>query len=409
MIPRIAVLGAGIQGTCTALELAARGFRVDLYDRNATCCAETSLQGEGKIHLGFVYANDPSRHTVRKLAQGALTFAPFMRRWLGAGFDRIPLSSPFLYAVNRTSLLGLDEIRDHFAACVDIASELGESAGLDYFGRDFRQPVRELPKSEWRGTFNPGTVVSVFETNEIAVDPEAIATLANQTIVSIPEITLRFGTRVRRVDMNDRGGTVAGEASGSDSCEHYDHVVNALWSGRVAVDHQLGHPPPGPWLWRMRHSLRVSTGDTDRAIPSVTNILGPFGDVVNYGNGDLNLSWYPSGRTGTSQAISPPAEWRTPLSHAAATAIETGTFAGLSDILPAIGELERKPGTKTRVTSGVVYALGTTDIDDRESGLHNRYDIGVQSHGRYHSIDTGKYTTAPLFATEVAARIAASA
>jgi glycine/D-amino acid oxidase-like deaminating enzyme len=54
---RVAVLGAGIQGACTSLELALNGVEVDLYDKNGRPLAGTSSHNEGKIHLGYVYAN----------------------------------------------------------------------------------------------------------------------------------------------------------------------------------------------------------------------------------------------------------------------------------------------------------------------------------------------------------------
>ena len=54
----VAVLGAGFQGTCVALELAQRGVTVDLYDQNDTCITQAGYRNEGKIHLGFVYTKD---------------------------------------------------------------------------------------------------------------------------------------------------------------------------------------------------------------------------------------------------------------------------------------------------------------------------------------------------------------
>ena len=38
----VAVLGAGLQGACIALELADRGAKIDLYERNNICLAEAS-------------------------------------------------------------------------------------------------------------------------------------------------------------------------------------------------------------------------------------------------------------------------------------------------------------------------------------------------------------------------------
>ena len=57
---------------------------------------------------------------------------------------------------------------------------------------------------------------------------------------------------------------------------------------------------------------------------------------------------------------------------------------------------------------GHIFAWGQTDIDDAKSVLHERHAIGPRSFGRYHSINTGKLTTAPLFAKQMADQIRAS-
>ena len=48
----VAVLGAGIMGTCLALMLARRGRRVVLFDKAAMPMSAASRWNEGKIHLG---------------------------------------------------------------------------------------------------------------------------------------------------------------------------------------------------------------------------------------------------------------------------------------------------------------------------------------------------------------------
>ena len=55
---RVAVLGGGMQGCCCALALAARGARVTIYDRNDRLLSRAAIANEGKIHLGYMYAND---------------------------------------------------------------------------------------------------------------------------------------------------------------------------------------------------------------------------------------------------------------------------------------------------------------------------------------------------------------
>jgi hypothetical protein len=58
------------------------------------------------------------------------------------------------------------------------------------------------------------------------------------------------------------------------------------------------------------------------------------------------------------------------------------------------------------VDGAAIVAYGKTDVDDNESLLHDRTKIGLKTYGgNYHSIDTGKLTTAPIFAVESVANI----
>src|SRR5438876_6379670 len=95
----VAVLGAGLQGACVALELASRQIKVDLYEKGPTCVTGASANNEGKIHLGFLFARDSSLRSSEAMIRGALSFSPLLRRWLGKTLDGVPVSSPFHYAI----------------------------------------------------------------------------------------------------------------------------------------------------------------------------------------------------------------------------------------------------------------------------------------------------------------------
>ena len=129
----VAILGGGFQGCCAAIELAMRGTRVTLYDRNSTLLAGAATANEGKIHLGYTYASDRSLATARTLLRGALSFAPLVQRYLDA---RVPLaaSEPFVYAVHRDSQVKVED----FATYLDATHGLVAAApGRDsYFGID---------------------------------------------------------------------------------------------------------------------------------------------------------------------------------------------------------------------------------------------------------------------------------
>ena len=106
-VKRAVVLGAGIQGACAALALAQENYRVTLVDRAPRALDRASLRNEGKIHLGFVYANDPSMRTSFLMLETALEFAGLVERFVGREIDWCKIkSSPFVYYVVHDSLGG---------------------------------------------------------------------------------------------------------------------------------------------------------------------------------------------------------------------------------------------------------------------------------------------------------------
>jgi hypothetical protein len=133
-------------------------------------------------------------------------------------------------------------------------------------------------------------------------------------------------------------------------------------------------------------------------------VLGAFGDVVAYGRGEYYLSWYPAGMRGASSALRPP-DWPAVLDEPASERMRRAIVSGLASVVPAAAELTPDAVERCEVKGGIIFAWGRTDIHDRASGLHQRHAIGPRSRGRYHTIDTGKLTMAPLFGKIVADRI----
>ena len=74
-VQRVAVLGAGIMGSCLSLFLARKGIDVTLFDMAPTPMGGASRWNEGKIHLGYLYSADPSLRTTRTLLPGGLAFS----------------------------------------------------------------------------------------------------------------------------------------------------------------------------------------------------------------------------------------------------------------------------------------------------------------------------------------------
>ncbi|MEO7932992.1 MAG: FAD-dependent oxidoreductase [Chthoniobacterales bacterium] len=393
---KVAVLGAGLQGSCIALELASRGVKVALYDQNAACMTQASSQNEGKIHLGYVYANDPSRNSARAMIEGAVRFQPLLRRLLGD--MELPVSTPFYYLVHSDSLLSIPQVEAHFRDCGKMARDIAGEGTPEYFGRDYRLTPERLTDAECAALFDPDLVQAAYRTEEVSIDPEFLAQRVHVAVTENPRITCHWNTHIDGVTPREDSAIVNGDAP-------YDHVINTLWEGRLAVDQTAGITPSLPWLYRVKHYLRVQLLPSETVgIPSSTIVLGAFGDVVNYNNGALYLSWYPTGMLGASTAIRPPA-WPPPSGELQSN-LRASIFQELSRIVPSLKRLSPACIENAHVKGGVIFAWGSTDIDDPHSGLHDRYRIGPVSYGRYHSVDTGKLTMAPFFAQTLAQQIA---
>ena len=361
---------------------------------------QASANNEGKVHLGYVYAKDPTGRTAEAMVAGALAFAPLLRRWLGARVDAIRLSAPFHYALHHASLLDADAIEHHLRLCAALVHRARNGHAPDYFGSDCTDPPRRLSASELESLYDPARVTAAFRTPEIGVDPEDLAREVRARLAAEPAITAYFRSRVTHVETVAPRPIVTADHDGAAESRDYDHVVNALWAGRLAVDHTAGVAPPRPWLFRTKRFIRLRGERAGLTPPSTTIVLGPFGDVTRYANGDVYLSWYPAALAGVSDAVTPPVfdgigrlDWR------------RATMDALAGIVPALGSITDTDLARADAGGGVIFAWGQSDIDDPASELHARSAIGPESFGRYHTINTGKLTTAPLFARAIADRV----
>jgi hypothetical protein len=133
-------------------------------------------------------------------------------------------------------------------------------------------------------------------------------------------------------------------------------------------------------------------------------VLGAYGDVAIYGDGEAYVSWYPECLRGWSREIEPPPDWAVAcvggLPAAEQVAIGRRVLDAFDGLVPGLARARIQT-----VDAGVIFSWGDTDITDPDSALHRRDDTGVESADGYHSVNTGKLTTAPLFALDAADRV----
>jgi hypothetical protein len=249
-------------------------------------------------------------------------------------------------------------------------------------------------------------VAAGFATAELAIDVDAMATCIRSALSDVPAISFHRGHVVTAVERTASGFRVEGRRADGAWALPCDQAVNALWGGRLAIDATVGLRVERPWVHRLKFRVLVDLPPALRHRPSATFVLGPFGDVVVYPSGVGYVSWYPVCMRGWSDEVKPPEVWEAacrgePMPDEAAD-IAQRALSEADAWFPGLAAA----GTRS-VDAGVIFAWGDTDISDRGSELHRRDETGVLTVDGYHTVNTGKLTTAPLHALAVADAVVA--
>ncbi|WP_299693326.1 FAD-dependent oxidoreductase [uncultured Tateyamaria sp.] len=389
------VLGAGLAGCVAALELAHNGQPVTLIDRTRRPMMGASRHNEGKLHFGYVYAADKRLETHGILACGSLGFLAELERLTGFPRDRFAVSDLFTYIVPRDSALRCDDICTYFDTVDDTLARLASEMALPSLGR-----VRQTTQA-FRAAHYDDSVQMALHTPEIAVDPGQVSDVVAAAVYAHPLIHFLGQHSVQEVAETSPGRYRITLDAGEDRVHVAARgVINALWEDRLHMDAMVGLPPQGVWSQRWKATVMIEPPSGAVQLPSTTALVGPYGDFVQYGNTRIYVSWYPVCRLSMS-TTGTPEEARALVRASDHAQIRANALEGLSHLIPGVRDLAQY-ADNTIIGGGFIMAAGDRDIDDRQSGLHARHDIGVERHGSWVSLSTGKFCTAPMFGVKAA-------
>ncbi len=246
-----------------------------------------------------------------------------------------------------------------------------------------------------------------------------------RAVKAVPNITYIGNTTVRAVD-RIMADSVEVELSrdGTSASQRYSCVVNCLWDDKIRVDRTADIHEPDPWVHRYKVAIRVfAPAIRDRQIPSATGVHGLYGDVVKQSDGLYYISWYPlckieqstqeDGRSLHDRIHKGFVTRRIRMVTSAFPALSShvasithrrfvkDNIRQMANYIPSMNELIRF-ANKSKLGGGVILARGCSGIDNPHSQLHQRLPIGPVAYDSYVTVDTGKYTMAPLFATQTA-------
>ena len=404
------MLGAGIMGCCLALTLARTGRRVVLFDREGAPMQAASRWNEGKLHLGYLYANDPTLETARHVLPGSCAFVPCLEDLLGCDVGGEVSATDDLYLVHRDLVVDPHAAQAYFER---VTALLREAPGAEHYPGDLRNArVRPVSRADLERLTDPARVVAGFYLPERSIRTGWVADRLTQAVVAEPRIELAMDRRVSAaapVESDDGQWRVSWRVNGQQgdgsapASEVFDGVVNALWQNRADIDRTAGIQPFADGSNRFRASLFVRTAKPVDAACALL-CVGPFGDMKNYNNTDFYMSWYPTGLLQYTTSPSPKLE--PSITPAIAAQVVEGVRQNLVALVPAAGRALDQ-AAEIKVAGGWVYAQASGSLADARASLHRRDRFGAVRKGRYVSFDTGKYCTAPLMASDFARALGA--
>lgn len=389
-----------MMGSCAALMLARLGFAVTLIDAAQQPMAGASRWNEGKIHLGYLYNADPSLASARHVLSQSLTFRPLIEQYLGVSIQTLISQTDDVYLCHRDSVVDPGIMGDRFLAVDEMVRNHPQANSYLVDVSDAHS--RRLSDEELSSITNAPDILAGFKVPERSVSTIAIAELMVAALKRESGVIQLVNTKVsglRSMHANHQGPWVVETMNGEIGS--FDFVVNALWEGKLSIDNQLGLMPRSVWSHRYRRALFVHTSEPVEQ-PCVVIATGPFGDVKNYNGRDFYLSWYPRGLAAYGTEIAPPDIEE--LSVGDRERLANDVFDTLQQFLPGVKNIRDK-AKSVQVGGGWVYAAGQGRLCDPSSSLHRRSDYGVVESGRYFSVDTGKYASAPFLAQLLTKRI----
>lgn len=378
ILQSIAVIGGGSLGTLIALRLSNLGMNVEIFESKSELLRGASNLGEGKIHLGFTYGLS-LRASYENLIESALNFGEIIEDSLRTTIDWENITSiPFTYTVDQNSLISPDQFISHAMNIEKIIKE--KKNQQTYLGTPVGNIAKLIRTSE-----------RSFLTTERAVDLEKLRSMVINEIVKRENIKVYLNSEISTIKIVNSSKYVL-KSKITPIEREFDYVINCSWDKRHILDQQFFKNLSE---LNYRTKLYVSAQTNLREFASTT-ILGKFGDLVIFKTGRLYASDYLTGLTSFTNSINPNFFERDSLPTDLVTKHWEYLKLRFSAEVPELSEI------KDVVTlERTVVAQGDLDIDQINSGLHQRTPHYLARKGNYISALATKITNVPQLSKKI--------
>jgi hypothetical protein len=374
----IAVIGGGFLGTLIALRLSNLGLNVEIFESKSELFKGASYLGEGKIHLGYTYglAQDSS---LEQLIESAFNFTEIVESSLCKTIDWENITSiPFTYIVAHDSLISPHMFINHTQKIMKIIQKrIHLQSSL---GAHFQKNIEVKRMSE-----------NSFATSERAVDIEKLKEIILAELKIRDNINIHLNQEISLIE-TDISNKYSLNSKTTRIEKKFDYILNCTWAKRFLLDRLFfSNIPELNYRTKLYVSAKTKLQET-----ALTTILGKYGDLVIYNTGRLYASDYLTGLTSFINGNSTVFAERESLPEELIAKHWDYFKRRFSHYVPELDQI-----TDITTFERTVVAQGDSDIDQIDSGLHDRSPYCIARKGNYISALGTKFTTIPQLAKKI--------
>lgn len=378
MISQVVILGAGVGGCGTALELADAGYQVTLIEMLDELLAGTSQRMPCRLGLGFHYIDIPT--AIKNLHAVLALMKKYPGFRLGEDYTDEHRLRRGRYLVVKDSQFSADTILHTYNELKATYAQLCEEDPSNEVFGPAENFFRILDPTEYSEASENVNVVLGIETAECILNWPKIKAYITHKILQHPRITTHINTEVTKIQTHtDNKYLIGCKQPDKHIALNADVVVNCTWHNIEKLNSQLGlKQTPRPRTQRLKAMVEITVPDELLNKPSSLFCFGPHAAFTNLGNGRGFLTYEPVTNVEKSTEISLPTHIKNFMSpqlrnQVSANKIGEKIIIGAAKYLPALAEAKL-----LNVHFGIVRSFGNANIFSRESSIHERRESGVE-------------------------------
>lgn len=381
-MPKVGIIGAGIAGCTTALEMAKNGHEVTIFEQNADILQGTSSRTPGRMGLGYHYFDFD---TAKLYMEQTINFIKrYPDCFLGNDSNQSHLQNGHYFIVN-DSLIETQELMYTYD---QVAAEYEKMVREDPSNNIFNTTHlhRSLNPREYRDEIDSSKVSFAIETKERLLDWKKFDHRLRDEISNYSNIRIITDYKIDDVSMAQDGKFILlsnGDARGVED-HSFDYIVNCSWQNIDLINQEIGlgdaniqkEDHKASTTSRLKLLAEVEIPAELQNSHSMFFCVGPHAMFSNLGNGVGRLTYAPVTNFDTTTDIKMPENFERWLSSGLneEESAEYGQkiIDGVSQYIPAM-----KDAKLIKVMAGIVKSKGDVQLSDKDSSFHKRNYSGV--------------------------------